>query len=142
MANKGKKLRPFRQHTHEEVAAALIAGRGIMSEAAKLLGCDRSTISNHIQASPLCKQAQEEATELMLDLAEDKIYNAIQKDRSWAIAFYLARKGRKRQYGEKVDITSGDKPLQAAGQGELDALLGKLGAAGLKKLLEELEKGK
>lgn len=141
MANKGKKIGPMRHHTHEEVAAAIIAARGLATDAAAMLRCSRETICNHIEKSELCRLAQEKATEIMLDLAENKLFKAIQKESPWAVSFFLGRKGRKRQYNDKLDVTSGEKPLHG-NTSELDAVLQKLGAAGLKKIIEELEKGK
>ncbi len=131
----GMKLRSY---SDEEIARALLASRGISSAAAAMLGCDYKTVLNHINSSPLCAAAQREASELMLDKAEGALFNGVDKEKPWAVNFYLSSVGRRRGYGAAVDVTSGGQPLKQ-GESEANSALAKLGVAGMKALLQELE---
>jgi hypothetical protein len=49
-------------------------------------------------------QAKENARTEFLDLAELKLWQAVQRGEAWAIAFALRTLGRTRGYGEHLDL--------------------------------------
>ena len=102
-----------RRYKPKEVALALLKAKGIVSLAAQILGCGVRTVYDHIERDEKVAQVREEALEGMLDLAEAKLYNAISSSQSWAVTFFLARKGRGRGYGDKMDVTSGGNSIRA-----------------------------
>jgi len=85
------------------IASALERSRGMVTAAARLLHCSRQTIYNAVQAYPEVKAALEDARELQLDMAELRLFEAIDKGQAWAICYYLKTQGRKRGYIEKVE---------------------------------------
>jgi hypothetical protein len=100
------------KYTPEQVIAAIERSHGKVSLAAKALKCTRQTVLNYTKDYPQVKQALEDARELTLDIAEDKLFKAIQKGQSWAICFYLKTQGKKRGYIERQEHTGLDgEPL-------------------------------
>ena len=59
---------------------------------------------NYYKKFPTVAQAKENARTEMLDEAELRLWKAIQRDESWAIAFCLKTIGRSRGYGERLDL--------------------------------------
>lgn len=82
---------------------ALQKSRGLVSVAAKLIGCSRQAINQRMVTHPEIKDAVYDATELQLDMTETALFAAIQRGEAWAICFYLKTRGRQRGYIEKVD---------------------------------------
>lgn len=88
-----------------EIIAAIKKARGLVSVAAEMLGCDRSTLTKRIGRSAKLKVALSEAREMTTDIAEGKLYSAIQKGESWAVCFYLKTQAKNRGYVERVENT-------------------------------------
>ena len=76
----------------------------MVSIAARLLGCNRQTIYNAAKVHPEIKEALDGERELMLDTAELKLIESVNKGQSWAVCFFLKTQGRKRGYIEKQDL--------------------------------------
>jgi hypothetical protein len=53
----------------------------------------------------LVEQAKHDARGELLDDCELRLWNAVQRDESWAIAFALKTVGRSRGYGERLDLS-------------------------------------
>ena len=100
-----------RHYTEEEIMLALIRNAGLVSYAAKSIGCDSSTIYRAIKKSPSVQEAYNITKETNLDLAENVIVAAMEsenvKDALAAACFMLRYKGRERGYVKhsKVEIS-------------------------------------
>lgn len=90
--------------TPEQVADAIRQSLGNLSRAARILGCDRRTISRWMKRSALVQQAWHEAYETFKDLAEHKLLQAVQNGEPWAIQLVLTRLGRDRGYGDHLTL--------------------------------------
>lgn len=88
-----------------QVSAALKDAKGMVSIAAQRLQCDPNTIQNYCKKFPTVAQAKENSRTELLDLAELKLWAAVQKGEPWAVAFCLKTIGRSRGYGERLDLT-------------------------------------
>ena len=105
MANHGR-------YTADEVAAALIVARGLKSVAARNLVCDWNTVDRYVRVYKICADALKTARDGMTDLAEAKLYQAINNGEPWAIALYLRTQGKNRGYVERQELAGvDDSPL-------------------------------
>lgn len=88
----------------KQVADALCAARGLVSVAAQRLQCDPDTVQNYCKKFPTVAQAKENARTALLDLAESRLWEAIDRGEGWAIAFCLKTIGKSRGFGEQVNL--------------------------------------
>lgn len=95
------------------VLAAIPESGGIISIIAKKLGCAWSTAKAAIDAYPETQQAYADEMERMLDLAESKLYDSINAGDTQDVKWFLSKRGKKRGYGENLDITSGGEKIKA-----------------------------
>ena len=95
-----------------DVIEALRQSDGIQTQAAKLLGVDRTTIYRYLQNNESLRQAYQEINEAMLDCAENELIQKVKEGDVSCIQFYLRTKGAHRGYGNKVthDGAIDDKP--------------------------------
>jgi hypothetical protein len=100
--------RGWRHYTVDEVAAALEKSHGLVSFAARLLGCDRKTIYNYFERYPHLRQIIADAGEALVDKAELAVEKAIDNGEGWAIALVLKTKGKPRGYVERIEQTGAD----------------------------------
>ncbi|MCG3777311.1 MAG: hypothetical protein JW395_4189 [Nitrospira sp.] len=98
-AKPGRKER----YTAEQVTAALHQSRGMVTAAARVLGCNRQVVYNYRSRYPQIDEVLTEARELQLDRTELALFRAIDKGESWAITLYLKTQGRERGYTAKQD---------------------------------------
>jgi len=100
---------------------AMQKSMGVISEACRVVGCDRKTFYRYYNKDQKFKEACDECNERALDFAESKLFelvdgvtmhkedregNDISYDRApdvTAIIFYLKTRGKKRGYVEKVE---------------------------------------
>lgn len=87
-----------------EVAAALDNAKGNISAAARSFGIARQTLYTFIEKNPTLKAALEDARESLLDSAESKLGEAIEKGEAWAVCFALKTIGKGRGYVEKQEV--------------------------------------
>ena len=113
--------------TKKEVLEAINGSLGIISTIAKRLGCESRTAKRLIDKWQETKDALIDEQELVLDLADTGLYDALIKKEQWAIKFILSTKGQSRGYvltptikldnGEPLNIqfteASADNLLQA-----------------------------
>jgi hypothetical protein len=92
------------RYSQAQVINALTACRGMVYLAAKRLQCNPQTIMNYCKRFPAVEQAKHDARGELLDMAEVKLWQAVQRDEAWAIAFALRTVGRSRGYGEQVAL--------------------------------------
>jgi hypothetical protein len=97
MANKNR-------FTAQQVIDALQATRGMVYLAAKQLKCAPDTVMNYCKRYPAVEAAKHDARGELLDVAELKLWAAVQRDEAWAIAFALRTLGRGRGYVERLDL--------------------------------------
>ena len=89
------------KYSPAKIIEALRATRGMITTAARLLGCSRQTIYEAIARHPEINDVVSGERELMLDTAEKKLQEAVENGDSWAIRFYLATQGQNRGYIER-----------------------------------------
>jgi len=105
------------RYTIEQMEQVLRDSRGLLSPAARRLGCDRATMYNYAARYPRIQQTIDDAREQLIDSAESKLAEAIEtKAEPWAIAFVLKTLGKHRGYTERTetDVTSKGEPLSAS----------------------------
>ena len=93
------------RYTTQQVIEALHATRGLVYLAAQRLGCDPDTIMNYCKRYPTVEQAKHDARGALLDMAEAKLFLAVQSGKSWAITFALKTLGRSAGYVERLDLS-------------------------------------
>ena len=112
-----------RRYTNEQIITALKEARGMVYVAARTLGCSPVTIYKRINRVASVRDAAEYTSGLTTDIAELKLFQAIEKGEPWAVAFYLKTKGKDRGYTERhehaMPLTS-DQVKQMS-DAELDA---------------------
>jgi hypothetical protein len=92
------------RYTTAQVIEALRTSRGLVSMAAQKLRCDVDTVKNYYKRYPTVEAAKQESRVSLLDLAESRLWEAIDRGEGWAIAFALKTIGRSRGYGELLDL--------------------------------------
>jgi hypothetical protein len=99
-----------KEFTVQQILSALQASGGFMSIAADKLRCAPNTVKNYIEDyyPDELKPALAEIKHQKLDLAEDKLMEAIGHGNVAAIKFYLERQGRDRGYGIKAELSGPD----------------------------------
>jgi hypothetical protein len=90
--------------TPEQVTQAIIDAQGMITIAARRLGCGRKTIYEYMKRHPEIVEAREEAEERMLDFAESKLFTKISDGDMTAIIWFLKTKGKKRGYVERQEM--------------------------------------
>lgn len=100
------------KYSKEDIISAIREAKGVLTVAASILDCDRSTIYKRMQNDEDIKEAHEQASEVMLDQAENALYDLIDSDKHkdhWkAVRYLLSTKGKKRGYVERQEITGED----------------------------------
>jgi transposase-like protein len=95
----------YRKYTRQQIIDALAESMGMISPAARKLGCSRNTISSYMKEYPEIAEAIEDANEEVNDIAELKLLDAIKRGEAWAICFRLKTKAKNRGYVEKGELT-------------------------------------
>jgi hypothetical protein len=91
------------RYTDEDIMEALRETKGLIYVAAKRLGCDPETISNRAKKVSAVAQVLKAERGGLVDLAELKLYAAVQDGQPWAIALVLKTLGKDRGYVEKME---------------------------------------
>lgn len=101
--------------TAAQLEVALRSSAGIYSVAAEKLQTTRQNVFQRVQRSPALKALCAEIEEMMLDMAEAGVVDALNKKDRRMITWYLERKGRHRGYANKTEITGENGgPVQTA----------------------------
>lgn len=120
------------RYTCAQMVEALQATKGMVSLAAKRLGCAPDTVYRYIREYPTVAQAQRNEREAVTDMAELSLYKAIQQGEGWAVCFYLKTQGKERGYAEttrNLNLNLTPQDIEKLGDAELDDLYQKLIAA-------------
>lgn len=88
-----------------EMIEAIQGAGGILAQAAKGLGCSRTTVYNYLRKFPTVQAAYDEANETALDFSEFKLMQHIRQDNLTAVIFHLKCKGKERGYVERQEIS-------------------------------------
>ena len=106
-----KREKPRGHRTIEEYETALRKAQGFVTAAAEILGLTHGAVSMRIKNSKRLQKVQRESREFVLDVAESKLFAALEKEKSWAVMYFLNNQGKARGYGRKWwedDGTPGD----------------------------------
>jgi hypothetical protein len=88
----------------DQVLKAIKNSGGIMSTIARGIGCDWHTAKKYVMQWDETKEALQDETETILDMAEGALYGSIKEGNTQDAKWLLATKGRKRGFNEKLDI--------------------------------------
>lgn len=101
------------QQTKKALLEALEKSLGVVTQACKAVGVDRSTFYKYLKEDLEFASAVKELEDVALDFAESQLYKQIQGGNTTATIFYLKTKGKRRGYVERQEITGADgDPLQ------------------------------
>lgn len=108
------RIKPGREerYTPDQILTALRHARGMVTAAARVLGCNRQVIYNYKAKYPQIDEVLAEAREQQLDMTELALFRAIDQGEAWAIKLYLKTHGRSRGYSEKQDTGQGTMTLE------------------------------
>lgn len=98
-------------YTAKDFLRAVPGSGGIISEIADRVGCSWITAKRNIEKYTSVKAAVDAERESMLDLAEVKLVQAVDKGDPWAIKFILATLGKTRGFTEKREIENTGSPI-------------------------------
>jgi predicted transcriptional regulator len=102
----------YRKYTAAQMIDALAESMGMISPAARKLGCSRDTVRRYLAEYPEIAEAIEDANEEVNDIAELKLLDAIKRGEAWAICFRLKTKAKHRGYSERAELAgAGGKPI-------------------------------
>lgn len=99
--------------THDDKMDALIASRGNVSRAARMLGITRQAMYLCIRESELLQAVIDEQRETRTDRAEEVIDDEVEGGNWKAAAWYLRTMGRNRGYSTRQEIED-NRPGQGA----------------------------
>lgn len=77
---------------------------GIVTDAAKLTGIDRTTHYNWMESDKDYKTKVDSINDIAIDFVESKLHDKIKEGDTTAIIFYLKTKGKKRGYVERSEV--------------------------------------
>ena len=97
-----------RNFSKKEVLKAVGGSAGIMSTVARRLSCDWHTAARYCNKWKETKIALADESEKVLDLAEAKLYEAIDSGDVQSAKWLLSTKGKKRGFSERHEITGAD----------------------------------
>ncbi len=95
------------RYTAAEVIQALEDSRGLITQAAALLGCSRGTITNYAARYPTVAETLKWKRLELSDLAMSALYEAVEAGAPWAILFTLRTFGADRGYGDETQTGGG-----------------------------------
>lgn len=107
----------------EQIIEAIEQAHGNLAAAARILGCTRQTIYNHMEKQSTVRAAYEEQRETLIDFTEDQLFKQVKAGNITAIIFTLKTIGKHRGYVErqelKIDMSSlTDEQLERIARGE------------------------
>jgi hypothetical protein len=101
--------------TPAQMIAALNETKGMVFLAARRLGCSHDTILRYCKKYPSVQAEKERHQGALVDLAELKLWESVQRGEAWGISLVLKTLGRDRGYVDRQEITGKDGgPVQHA----------------------------
>jgi hypothetical protein len=137
---KGNFVARKQRYTAQQVIDALQTTKGMVFLAAKRLQCAPETVVNYCRRYPSVEAAKQDARGELLDVAEIKLWQAVQRDDAWAIAFALRTLGRGRGYVERLDLHLTIERAAARVAGQFGITVEEV-LTEAKLLLEEIDRG-
>ena len=102
------------RYTPEQVIDALQQTKGLVSLAARRLGCTPRTVRNYVNRYEDVAEALYEERQNLLDTAQLALYNAVLAQERWAVEYTLSTLGRERGFVKREEVTGkGGQPLSA-----------------------------
>ena len=89
---------------HELIESLKIA-RGNMAQVARVYGCSRQRVQQLVSDDLELTELVSELTDVELDNAESKLYQAIDQGAGWAVCFFLKCRGKGRGWIEKLELS-------------------------------------
>lgn len=111
------------RYTIAQMVEALTVTKGMVSLAAKRLGCAPDTVYRYIKEYPDVAAAKYAEREAVTDMAELSLYKAIQQGEAWAVCFYLKTQGKGRGYVERQEIDHRIRNVAELSDDELRAIV-------------------
>ncbi len=97
-------FRPMPRYSDRQIAEALKRARGMVYVAAQLLGCSHNTIIARLAKSDKLRAVKEAEHGKILDTAELKLIEAVQRGDLPAIKYILSTQAKARGYVEKTEV--------------------------------------
>ena len=94
--------------TCEQMIAALQRTKGMVYLAARDLGCSHQTVYNYAKRHPSVQDAIDSNRGGFIDVAELKLWEAVNKGQPWAVAFALKTIGKNRGFTERQEVSGPD----------------------------------
>jgi hypothetical protein len=91
-------LPPQCQFTREDVQQALVASKGLVAATARRLGCAKQTVYNYLARFPDLQVLACEARQELLDIAEYRLFEAVERGEFKAVRLVLMTLGKDRGY--------------------------------------------
>lgn len=104
MKNRNNKI----QRTKKALLEALEKSLGIVTQACKMVGVDRTTFYRYCKDDADFKKAIKDIENVTLDYVESQLHKQIANGNTTATIFYLKTKGKKRGYVERQELTGKD----------------------------------
>lgn len=104
-------------YSNKQLLATYIKSNFNKMEMARTLGMSHQNIYVLMKSRPELKRMMEEAEDMRIDVAENQLYDLIEKQKNLkAIKFFLETKGRKRGYGQRIEVSNegGEKKYSSA----------------------------
>lgn len=97
------------RYTMEQVAAALVDTKGMVTLTARRLGCTPKIVYQYLERYPELKTIRDEQIEVMGDEVELALYDEAVEKRNIAALIFLAKtKFKARGYVERTEVTGAD----------------------------------
>src|SRR5262245_49774417 len=96
-----------RKYTDQQLISALREMKGMVYLAAAKVGCTVNTIYNRARFAPAVARCIQDERGKVVDLAELKLYKAVEKGEPWAVQLTLKTLGRARGYAERQEVGGG-----------------------------------
>lgn len=94
--------------TTDQFLTAIPGSAGIITLIAKRVGCDWHTAKKWITTRPTIQKAYDDECESVLDMAESKLFEAVNTGDLQAVKYLLSTKGKRRGYTERTEVTGAD----------------------------------
>jgi len=111
------------RYSQRQVIEALRGTRGLVTLAARQLGCTPRCVHNYVDRYPAVRAALDAARAQQLDIAEAQLFKAIDNGELRAVEFFLRTIGRQRGYGDHLDVDATVDVLSTPGWLRTRALL-------------------
>ena len=129
---------PDKEHyTASKMIDALHETKGMVFLAARRLGCSPQTVLNYCKRYPSVQAAKEAERGELVDTAQSKLWESVEKGEPWGITLVLKTLGKDRGYSERVEHTgNAQEPVSIRVQYEEPR-----GLSALLKEMRESERG-